>query len=45
MLPKEVYPLIVMVGGTCAGSVAFLLHSVFKRDVYFRKEKRTALFK
>lgn len=44
-LPKEVYPLLVLIGSACFGSAAFTLKSAFKPDVYLNKEKRSALFK
>lgn len=45
ILPKEVYPLLVLVGSTCLGSIAFSFKSIMKPDVYIDKNKRFSIFK
>lgn len=44
-IPKEVYPLMVMMSTTLVCATAFTVSSLFKPDVFLDKHKRMALFK
>lgn len=44
-VPKEVYPLVGMLGATLAYATAATLSSLFKPDVHINRQKRMALFK
>ena len=44
-VPKEVYPLVGMIGTTLACATAFTISSLFKPDVHINRQKRMALFK
>lgn len=44
-VPKEVYPLVGMLGATLTGATSFTIYSLFKPDVYINRQKRMSLFK
>jgi len=44
-VPKEVYPLIGMIGATLTCATAFTISSLFKPDVYINRQKRMAILK
>jgi len=45
LVPKEVYPLVLMMVSALAGASAFTVHSLFKPDVFLDRKRRMSLFK
>lgn len=44
-VPKEVYPLVGMIGTTLIYATAFMISSLFKPDVLINRQRRMAILK